>query len=72
MLNDEVRAAIGRAVTIPLWGEPPRITLARQLKALADEPAVCERLKDVYVEADWENFDGMSAALKALANECGG
>ena len=81
MPNDnEVGVAIERIVPPPAY----RKLLAMQLTALADEPAVCEMMAAVaysWAGGDFDRLESveresimcdMGAALKALANECGG
>ena len=67
--NDEVRAAIERALRqsgIQVYVRD----LFPLFSAISAEPVLAEMMKDVYVKADWENFNGMSAAFKALAEAC--
>ena len=66
MPNNEVRAAIERIVRSP----HDRRLMARDLNALAAEPAVCAFMLDIFFKDGEAPMDSMSAALKALAKAC--
>ena len=76
MPNDEVRAAIERALLrsgqFPSNLETALETLRAQINALAAENAVCKLMAKAALPSgsEWNRVEGQSAALKALAVAC--